>query len=147
MNDTQHNVIFLKVLKNYICSENNGGTCIPASDYNRVLVYTSSVQNIVNDFPGMEKLVDCQMVKDAFSEILFNQCKPLKKYVHMTWAALATLSTIMVVLCLFWILEAYHDNRQHSTDSSVKPHPSSTDIPEGGIIEIAAKQIEVKVEP
>ncbi|XP_073099302.1 uncharacterized protein [Elaeis guineensis] len=136
-----------QILKKYTCSEDGGGTCISASDYDRVLVYTSSIQNIVDDFPGMEKLVDCQMVKDAFSEILSNQCKPLKKYVHMTWAALATLSTIMVALVLFWILEAQHDNRQHSTDGSVKPHPSSTDTAEADITEIATRPMEVKMQP
>ncbi|XP_026663545.1 uncharacterized protein LOC103714925 isoform X2 [Phoenix dactylifera] len=136
-----------QILKNYICSDNEGGTCISASNYNRVQVFTSSMQDIVNDFPGMEKLVDCQMVKDAFSEILFNQCKPLKKYVHMTWASLAALSTIMVALVLFWTVEARHDNQHHSTDGSVKPHPSSTDMPEADMTEIAAKQMELKMEP
>ncbi|EHA8589928.1 Lipoate-protein ligase A [Cocos nucifera] len=136
-----------QILKKYTCSDNNGGTCISASDYDRVLVYTSSIQNIVDDFPGMETLVDCQMVKDAFSEILFNQCKPLKKYVHMTWAALVTLSTIMVALVWFWILEAQHDNRKHSTDGSIKPHPSSADTAEADVTEVVAKPIEFKMEP
>uniref|UniRef100_A0A1D1XY30 Lipoate-protein ligase A n=1 Tax=Anthurium amnicola TaxID=1678845 RepID=A0A1D1XY30_9ARAE len=114
-----------QVLKRYACSDTDGGTCgdgkfISASDYNRVQVYTTSVQNLLNSFPGVERLVNCQLVKDAFSDILSRQCRPLERYAHMSWAAMATLSTIMVFLVLTWVLVAYGDSKHHT--SNVNPH-------------------------
>ncbi|MQL95328.1 hypothetical protein Taro_028020 [Colocasia esculenta] len=110
-----------QILKRYTCSLRDGRTCgdgefISASDYSRVLVYTTSVQDLLNSFPGVEKLVNCQLVKDAFSDILSTQCRPLKKYAHMAWAAMAALSTIMSILVLTWAVIARHDSKHHSSD-------------------------------
>ncbi|WJZ88209.1 hypothetical protein VitviT2T_007532 [Vitis vinifera] len=44
-----------------------------------VEIYTTSIQSLLNVYPGMENLVECQMVKDAFSEIIIEHCKPLKR--------------------------------------------------------------------
>ncbi|XP_072950165.1 uncharacterized protein [Typha angustifolia] len=119
-----------QILKKYTCSGGENctqGEFISADDYNKVLIYTSSIQNILDVFPGMERLVGCHLVEDAFSDILLNQCKPLKKYVHIIWAALAVLSTIMMVIILISMVGAIHDDRYHANDGSVKPHPSSSD--------------------
>ena len=94
----------------------------------------------------MQRLVNCQLVKDAFSKILFDECKPLKKYVHMTWAAFATLSTIMVVLLLVWTIEARRESKCHSTDGSVKPHSTPTETSDVETYEMASKHTEFRVE-
>lgn len=44
-----------------------------------VEIYTTSIQSLLNVYPGMENLVECQTVKDAFSEIIIEHCKPLKR--------------------------------------------------------------------
>ncbi|KAF8393759.1 hypothetical protein HHK36_019957 [Tetracentron sinense] len=79
-----------QVLKLFTCSNGDAGTCkeehISTSDFKTVEDYTSSIQNLLDAFPGMESLVDCQLVKEAFTEILLKHCKPLKKYVRMVWA-------------------------------------------------------------
>ena len=125
----------------YTCSNDTckQGEFISASDYSRAVVYTSSVQNILNAYPSMQSLVDCQLVKDAFSKILFNECKPLKKYVHMTWAAFATLSTIMVALLLVWTIEARRESRCWSSGGSVKPHSTPMETSDIETYEMAPK--------
>lgn len=120
-----------KILAILTCSDANNGTCqegqfISSSDYKTVEAYTTSIQNLLNVYPGMESLVECQSVKDAFSEILRQHCKPLKRSAHMAWAAMAFLSIIMIVLVLIWTTQARHDQELHSLDSSVKPQSSTT---------------------
>ncbi|XP_068666582.1 uncharacterized protein [Aristolochia californica] len=115
-----------QIINSFTCSGNESGTCIPADTYDEVLAYTTAVQNLLDAFPGMESLVNCQLVNDAINEILFNQCKPVKKFVRMVWVALVALSTIMVILILIWTTKAYHDRLKYS-DGSVKPQSATTD--------------------
>lgn len=116
-----------KILEPLACSGSNNGTCnngefIPIDDFRTMESYTSSLQNLLNVYPGMESLVECQTVKDAFSEILTKHCKPLKKYVRMVWGSMLFLSLSMVFLVLNWTVIARHDQEKHSLDGSVKPH-------------------------
>ncbi|XP_021291171.1 uncharacterized protein LOC110421818 isoform X1 [Herrania umbratica] len=120
-----------KILSVFTCSDANNGTCkegefISTSDYKTVEAYTSSIQNLLNAYPGMESLVECQSVSDAFSEILREHCKPLKRSVRMAWAAMVFLSIIMVFLVLIWTAEAHHEQQLHSLDGSVKPQSATT---------------------
>lgn len=120
----------MKLLERFTCSGGDSGTCregefISASNFSTILAYTSSIQNLMNAFPGMESLVDCQMVKDAIDEILFKQCKPVKKYIHMVWAAMTALSTLMVVLIITWTTKAYHSRNNQFCDDSVKPQSAT----------------------
>lgn len=139
-------IILLKAIKMYACSNEtcNGGEFIPATVYNSVSLYTSSVQNILDAYPGMQSLVDCRLVKDAFSKILTEECKPLKKYVHMTWAAFATLSTLMVILLLIWTVQGHRKSRCCSLDGSVKPHftPETTESSDAEETEMTYKNLE-----
>lgn len=72
------------------------------------------------------------MVKDAIDIILFKECKPVKKYIRMVWAAMIVLATMMVFLVLTWTTKAYHDGHNHFSDGSVKPQatPNETLEPE-----------------
>lgn len=120
----------LKVLRELSCSDASNGTCengvlISDSDYKLVELYTSSIQNLLNSYPGMESLVECQTVKDAFSEILVKHCKPLKRYVKMVWAAMVFLATLMVLLVLLWTTQANHEQNHHLADGSVNPHSAA----------------------
>ncbi|OWM67907.1 uncharacterized protein LOC116194384 [Punica granatum] len=120
-----------KVLKSFTCSDANAENCsangefISTSDYNKVEAYTSSIQTLLNAYPGMESLIECQSVKDAFSEILLTHCGPLKRYVHMVWSALAFLAVVMVFLVILWSRRAMHEQKHHVADCSVKPHSVS----------------------
>lgn len=109
--------------ENGVC---NGGIPISGQDFRTVEAYTRSIETLLNAYPGMERLVECQTVKDTFSTILDKHCKPLKRDVHLVWASLAILSTIMVVLLLTWIIRAYHDRKHNFSDGSVKPHRAAT---------------------
>ncbi|MED6170819.1 hypothetical protein PIB30_034729 [Stylosanthes scabra] len=111
-----------KVLKPFTCSD---GTCdssgssfiISGSEYMRVQAFTSSIQDLLNVYPSMERLLECQLVKDAFSEILVKHCKPLKRYARMVWSGMVLVAVIMLVLVLLWTLKAHH-----VSDASVEPH-------------------------
>ncbi|CAK7322660.1 unnamed protein product [Dovyalis caffra] len=118
------------VLKVLTCSSFDNGTCasgqfISLNDYRTVEAYTTSIQSLLNVYPEMENLVECQSVKNAFSEILLYHCKPLKRYVKMVWASMVFLSLVMVFLVLIWTMLAQHEQEHHSLDGSVKPHLSS----------------------
>lgn len=126
-----------QVLKVFTCSSFDNGTCasgqfISPNDYTTVEAYTRSIQSLLNVYPEMENLVECQTVKDAFSEILLYHCKPLKRYIRMVWTSLVFLSLVMVFLVLIWAKLAQHEQEHHSLDGSVKPHSSVAKEPETG---------------
>ncbi|ONK57861.1 uncharacterized protein A4U43_C09F4960 [Asparagus officinalis] len=137
-----------QLLKAYSCSNETckQGEFISAGNYNKAVVYTSSIQEIVDAYPGMESLVDCKLVKDAFSKILFEECKPLKKHVHIAWAAFVALSTIMVIMVLLWIVEDRRESKCCSVDGSVKPHSSPRQSSEVDVNEMAYRDTEFRQE-
>lgn len=119
--------MFWKVLKLLTCSDANNGTCesgqfLSHTNYKTVEAYSSSIQNLLNAYPSMESLVECESVKDAFSEILLKHCKPLKRYVKMVWVSMLILSIIMLFLILIWITKAQHYHKHGFSDAFVKPH-------------------------
>lgn len=125
------------MLKVFTCSSFDNGTCasgqfISPNDYTTVEAYTTSIQSLLNVYPEMENLVECQTVKDAFSEILLYHCKPLKRHIRMVWTSLVFLSLVMVFLVLIWAKLAQHEQEHHSLDGSVKPHSSVAKEPETG---------------
>ncbi|XP_020570918.1 transmembrane protein DDB_G0292058-like [Phalaenopsis equestris] len=124
-----------QLIENFACSSDDSGGCkpgefIPAHIYVKLENYTKSMQDILDSYPVMKSLINCQLVKDAFSNILFNHCKPLKKYVHISWASLAALSTVMVILILIWELNAHQNHKFCSLDGSVRPSSTPTESTE-----------------
>ncbi|KAI3889023.1 hypothetical protein MKX03_012456 [Papaver bracteatum] len=118
-----------RVVKTLSCS--NGESCnnvnfISTSELEKMEAYTSSIQNLLDAFPGMESLVDCQVVKDAFTEILTKHCKPVKKSAKMVWSALVVLSSLMVVLVSIWTITAFHDRKHHFAQGSIRPQLAGT---------------------
>ncbi|XP_076923529.1 uncharacterized protein LOC143585676 [Bidens hawaiensis] len=100
----------------------NGGIPISGNEFRTAVAYTSSIQILLNSYPGMESLLNCQTVKDAFSGIVQNHCKPVKRDVKIVWAGLVFLSTAMVFLVLTWTAESYYERTHRFSDGSVKPH-------------------------
>ncbi|GAB4859199.1 hypothetical protein Ancab_010659 [Ancistrocladus abbreviatus] len=118
-----------QVLKTFTCVDTNSTSCkqgeftITTSEFNIIEALTTSVQSLVDSYPEMDRLVDCQIVKDAFSDILAHHCKPLKRDAKMTWVSMLLLSVFMVILVPVWATGALHDRRLRFSDGSVKPHP------------------------
>lgn len=126
-----------QVLKVFTCSDTDNGTCnngefISTSHFKTVEAYTTAIQSLLNAYPGMEDLVECQTVKDAFSEILIKHCKPLKRYIRIVWVAMVFLSVVMGVLVLVWTTQAHHEQNYHSSDGSVKPHITVANMLDSG---------------
>lgn len=120
-----------RVLRLLACPDTGGGTCnggilIPANEYNSIEAYTTSIQKLLDVYPGMERLVECETVESAFSQILEKQCRPLKRYARMVWGALLFLSIDMLALVLVWALGAHHHQTHHTFSGSVKPHTTTT---------------------
>ncbi|XP_010672269.1 uncharacterized protein LOC104888858 isoform X3 [Beta vulgaris subsp. vulgaris] len=118
---------FLQVLKMFTCSENSGTSCqtagiITTSEYNVIEAYTTSIQSLLNAYPDMKNLVDCQLVKDASSKILVNHCKPLKKCAQTTWISMLVLSVVMVILVPIWANFGHHEQKHHSANNVVQPN-------------------------
>ncbi|KAK6116744.1 hypothetical protein DH2020_049477 [Rehmannia glutinosa] len=130
-----------QVLRMLACPDSEGTTCnggilISATYYNTVEAYSTSIQRLLDVYPGMESLVECETVKDAFLEILQKHCSPLKRYVRMVWAALVFLAVVMVALVVVWTVTVHHNKNHHSLlDGSVKPHSttSTEDMLESGM--------------
>ncbi|KAL9233177.1 hypothetical protein vseg_008207 [Gypsophila vaccaria] len=123
--DTIHIGDIPQVLKMFTCLDDSELKCedgfITRSEYNVIQVYTTSVQNLLDAYPGMEDLVNCQLVKDTFRDILVNHCKPVKRYLMTTSVAMLLLSIVMMVLVSTWVGTIRYEN-QHFADGSVKPN-------------------------
>ncbi|CAD6257226.1 unnamed protein product [Miscanthus lutarioriparius] len=144
----------VKILKRLTCSDFGGGAnCRPADlssaiDYDKVQSYTSSIQNVLDIFPGTERLVSCELVKAGFADIVGNQCAPLRRGARAAWAALAALSASMVLLILLVLVAT---NARHPGDDrlSVRHLTSSTnsEISEVEFAEMHAKKVRIRVGP
>lgn len=122
-----------KVLKVFTCSDANNGSCgeglfITSNEYKTVEAYTHSIQKLLNVYPDMENLIECESVKDAFSEILVKHCNPLKRNVHLVWSGLVFLSIIMVFLVLIWTDQAHHRQELHTSDGSIELHSETPTV-------------------
>ena len=147
----------LKILKRLTCSDFGGAAnCRPADlssaiDYDKVQTYTSSIQNVLDIFPGTERLVSCELVKAGFANIVGNQCAPLRRGARTAWAALAALSAATAALLLVLAVDAAGGARRHPGDDrlSVRHLTSSTnsEISEAEFAEMHAKKVRIRVGP
>ncbi|XP_062183214.1 uncharacterized protein LOC133887293 isoform X2 [Phragmites australis] len=144
-----------QILKRLTCSDFGGGAnCAPADlssaiDYDKVQSYTSSIQNVLNIFPGTERLVSCELVKAGFADIVGNQCAPLRRGARTAWAALAALSAAMALLLLLELAVAGGARHPGDERLSVRHLTSSTnsEISEVEFAEMHAKKVRIRVGP
>ncbi|KAK4357851.1 hypothetical protein RND71_023461 [Anisodus tanguticus] len=124
-----------RIFKMLTCTDPNckGGVMISPRDFNTVQAYTTAIQKILDVYPGMENLTQCDTVFNAFDDIIDKHCKPLKKSAHLVWGGLVFLSVVMVALVLVWSFEAHHEEKHNNLDSSVKPRSAEADMLELGI--------------
>ncbi|TVU25899.1 hypothetical protein EJB05_28418 [Eragrostis curvula] len=144
------------ILKRLTCSDFGGGAnCAGADlssaiDYDKVQSYTSSIQNVLDIFPGTQRLVSCELVKAGFAEIVGGQCAPLRRGARTAWAALAALSAVMALLLALALAAAAGGARRPGDDRlSVRHLTSSTnsEISEAEFAEMHAKKVRIRVEP
>jgi len=129
----------VKALKPFTCPDAIDGSCdslyyISGREYTRVEAYTNSIQDVLNVYPSVEHLLECKLVKEAFSEVLFNHCKPLKKFAEMVWLGMLFLAVFMVLLILLWTIKTRHEHRYNLSDGSVEPHFAPTKALESGTV-------------
>ncbi|KAL0450155.1 UNVERIFIED_CONTAM: hypothetical protein Slati_1571900 [Sesamum latifolium] len=81
----------------------------PSFSYSPQICRNDSIQvrNLPNDFidiyPDMSGLMKCSAVKQAFSDIVQRQCKPLRRTMKVLWSSMLAFSIVMVVVvCVLW---------------------------------------------
>ncbi|CAI0541110.1 unnamed protein product [Linum tenue] len=98
-----------KVVKLVTCSDD--GTCsngqfVSPADYRLVEGYASSIQSLVDAFPEIQSLVECESVRASLSRIVDRHCQPLKKNAKIAWASLIPLSVLnMALLVLVLVIQ------------------------------------------
>ncbi|CAA0841057.1 Unknown protein [Striga hermonthica] len=105
-----------RVLSTFVCYEADStsrnceeeGRFLPESMYTVSLAYTQSMQDFINIYPDLSSLMKCSSIKEAFSEIVTRQCRPIELSTRGLWASMLALSVVMVVLVLLWIYRASH---------------------------------------
>ncbi|KAL6868363.1 hypothetical protein ACP4OV_015208 [Aristida adscensionis] len=146
-----------QILRRLTCSDFGGGAdCAQADlssaiDYDKVQSYTSSIQDVLDIFPGTERLVSCELVKAGFADIVGGQCAPLRRGARTAWAALAALSAATALLLALKLAAAAAGGTRHPGDDrlSVRHLTSSTssEISEAEFAEMHAKKVRIRVGP
>ncbi|EYU36718.1 hypothetical protein MIMGU_mgv1a004324mg [Erythranthe guttata] len=146
------------VLRMLVCPDNggeetcNGGILVSADYFNTVEAYSTSIQKILDVYPGMESLVECGTVSNAFDEIIQKHCGPLKGNVRMVWRSMVFLSVVMAALVVVWTISGAPDEKNSRSlgGSSVKPHCSTSVTAdhalESGTVKIAKDDSDVRTE-
>lgn len=132
-----------QILKRLTCSDLGGGAgCEPAElssaiDLDKVQTYTGSIQNVLDIFPGTERLVTCELVKAGFAGIVGAQCGPLRRGARETWAGLAALAAAMALLLVLALASAAcgggggeRRSVRHHTSSASSSNSEEADLDE-----------------
>ncbi|CAN4083025.1 unnamed protein product [Withania somnifera] len=116
------------VLSRVTCyGENSTGNCanegrfIPQASSVMLFAYTQSIQNLIEIFPDLVNLSQCSKVKQAFADILQYQCRPFRRSARILWSSMLSLSIIMVLLVLTWIIKAHLETGRSFDTCSITP--------------------------
>ncbi|KAL0350490.1 UNVERIFIED_CONTAM: hypothetical protein Sradi_4198200 [Sesamum radiatum] len=114
------------VLSRFICYEENttencqaDGRFLPEAVYPVSLAYCQSIQDFIDIYPDMSGLMKCSAVKQAFSDIVQRQCKPMRRTMKVLWSSMLAFSIVMVVVVLLWSDKAIRDRRRCSVRWSI----------------------------
>ncbi|KAK6923152.1 hypothetical protein RJ641_011456 [Dillenia turbinata] len=120
-----------KVLARFTCyKENSSDTCkgsgkiISEESYDMASTYTHSVQDLINIFPDLQSLAKCTFVREKFSDIVSHQCRPFRASVKLLWSSMLSLSTIMILLIMGWIVRTSQERGRTFPRFSITPSPS-----------------------
>ncbi|KAL0413766.1 UNVERIFIED_CONTAM: hypothetical protein Sradi_1578300, partial [Sesamum radiatum] len=133
-----------RVLRLIACPDSETTTCvggimIPGQQFKMVEAYSSSVQRLLDAYPGVESLIKCQPIMDTFSEILAKHCTPLKRHLQVIWAALVFLSVALMALVTVWTVGVHNEQDE---DGSIIPDDG--DMLECGVIKPMDGEIKPK---
>ncbi|KAK7262610.1 hypothetical protein RJT34_30185 [Clitoria ternatea] len=122
-----------EALEPYTCFDDNEEKCgegdiLNSSEYDVIVSAINSIQNLLNMYPSIERLLECQMVKDAFSLVLLKHCKPLKKFARMAWIGIMFLAIIMVFLVVLWTLKANRGHSYNLSNGVMQPHSTNENV-------------------
>ncbi|XP_060192119.1 uncharacterized protein LOC132621754 [Lycium barbarum] len=116
------------VLSRVTCyGENSTGNCagegrfIPQASSVILFAYTQSIQDLIEIFPDLLSLTQCSKVKQAFANILQHQCRPFRRSARILWSSMLSLSIIMVLLVLTWIVKAHQETGRSFDTCSIIP--------------------------
>ncbi|XP_019173273.1 PREDICTED: uncharacterized protein LOC109168873 [Ipomoea nil] len=97
------------------------GRFIPEAIFYKCSAFSESMQELIDIFPDLVRLIQCSKVKQAFSDIVQRQCKPFRKTALELWASMLSLSISMVFLTLLWAAKAYQDKGKNFSRCSIVP--------------------------
>jgi hypothetical protein len=94
------------------------------SVYEGVVAISSASQSTLNAFPLMEELTDCSLILNPIQTMVNKRCGPAKIAINRIWICFAVMSSIMVLLIIFWCL-ANRRNTQQRYNTSITPQDQS----------------------
>lgn len=119
------------VLEKFTCyNEYSNGTCkgvgkfLPEDTYDKAWAYSDSIQDLLNIFPDLQSLTTCSFVRNAFSEVVAHQCSPFKVSIRLLWASMLSLSIVMLLLVLTWVVKAFQERGRCFSMCSIIPNPT-----------------------
>ncbi|KAI3958909.1 hypothetical protein MKX01_023585 [Papaver californicum] len=93
--------------------------------YDMAWAYTQTVQGLINVFPDLRNLTECTFVKDTFSDVVLHQCRSLKISIKLLWVSTLSVSIVMVVLLLVWVVKMFQDRGRSFSRCSLVPRTTT----------------------
>lgn len=93
---------------------------VSQATYNYIAAMTTASQSILDKFPVLEGLTNCSLVTNPISTMVNFRCGPAKVAINRIWIAFAVLSSIMILLIIFWCL-ANRRNTEQRYITSIAP--------------------------
>ncbi|GLT46809.1 hypothetical protein SLA2020_205390 [Shorea laevis] len=120
------------ILAGFTCYRQNfPGSCISSGkflsekEFRKASAYSYSIQTMLNVFPDLMSLTKCNVVKDSFTDIALNQCRPFRQSVRLLWVSMLCLSIFMMDLVLIWVVKAYLERGRSFNRCSIFPNRSN----------------------
>lgn len=72
----------------------------------------------------MDSLTNCSVITDVLSIIVQERCQPAERAINRIWIAFAVMSSVMVILIIFWCI-ANRRNTQQKYLATIIPQEQS----------------------
>ncbi|XP_050384751.1 uncharacterized protein LOC126801308 [Argentina anserina] len=99
------------------------GRLLPLTYYNMATAYSQSIQEFLNLYPTLQSLAYCSFVKDGISEVVRDQCKPIKLAFRLLLASILSLAIFMVFLVLLLVARALQEKGRDFTIFTITVPP------------------------
>ncbi|GKU94903.1 hypothetical protein SLEP1_g8327 [Rubroshorea leprosula] len=118
------------ILAGFTCyRQNSPRSCISSGkflsekEFRKASAYSYSIQTMLNVFPDLMSLTRCNVVKDSFTDIALNQCRPFRQSMRLLWVSMLCLSIFMMDLLLTWVVKVYLERGRSFNRCSIFPKP------------------------